>query len=67
MAKYTIYDFESAMEDMWELICSYATRDELLDLKNDHPILEELDEYGPGGPVGIGLGQIGGCGVGEGD
>lgn len=33
-------------------------------LKNEHRCLSELDRFGPGGPVGIGLGRMGGHSIG---
>lgn len=53
-----------AMDAMWELLKKKATEEELEQLKKDHSCIEELDEYGPNGPVGIGLGRMGGHAIG---
>lgn len=33
-------------------------------LKEKHPVIDEIDEFGPRGPAGIGLGRFGGHAVG---
>jgi hypothetical protein len=57
-------DFEDAMDDMWELLKQKATPEELEKLKSDHSCIDEIDEFGPNGPCGIGLGNFGGHAVG---
>lgn len=64
---YQQHDFEQAMDAMWELLKVSATEQELERLKIAHPCVEELDEYGPNGPVGIGLGRMGGHAIGGGE
>lgn len=58
-------DLEYAMQAMWELLEKLATPEQREALKFTHPCIQELDDYGPNGPVGLGLGVIGGHAVGE--
>ena len=48
---YHQHDFELAMDAMWELLKLKATPEELEKLKKDHHCIEEIDEYGPNGPI----------------
>lgn len=60
---YDHHDKDLALDALWELLKTKATNEELLQLMDVHPVLAELDECGPNGIVGIGLGNPGGHAV----
>lgn len=60
-----IYDLITTMETtVNETSTLFLLRKELDELRQKHPVINEIYEYGPDGPVGIGLGKIGGHTVG---
>lgn len=61
---YHTQDLADCMEVMWDLMKKYVPEDVLEQLKNDHAAINEIDEYGAAGPVGIGLGKMGGHAIG---
>jgi hypothetical protein len=68
---YNREDAVNALEDLWDLLVDQKWDlakeypPELQELVKKHKILQELAEFGPNGPVGLGIGRIGGHAVGE--
>jgi hypothetical protein len=56
---YTHRDFELALDALWSFLTEQVKEDARLILLHKHPVLAELDECGPGGIMGIGLGNPG--------
>ena len=58
-------DIALALEACWELLKPRLSTEQIRHLLESHACLEEIDEYGAYGPVGIGLGCIGGHAIGQ--
>lgn len=73
MKGYSAGELEDALGKLWELVVDRLTdaeREKLgIDTTNSQlsasSIFEELDSFGPCGPVGLGLGRMGGHAIGE--
>jgi hypothetical protein len=65
MAAYKYNEMSEALNDMWELLKEKVSPPELEALKEKHPVIHELDESGPNGYCGIGLGKYGGHAIGD--
>jgi len=60
MPAYQNKDLVDAMHDIWQLLQKFAPQEELDKLIEKHPALDELNQSGPNGYCGIGLGNYGG-------
>ena len=60
MAAYPEKDLVSALDAVWARLTELVTEEEKERLMLTHPVLDELEEFGPGGPLGAGLGRCGG-------
>ena len=56
---YTANSLESALVTLWVLVEDRLTDVERI-LLTENGIFEELDNFGPNGPIGQGLGRFGG-------
>jgi glutamine synthetase adenylyltransferase len=65
MAAYTYKEMSDALNDMWEILLKKLNPQEIEELKDKHPVINELDESGPQGYCGIGLGKYGGHAIGD--
>ena len=65
--KYTEFEMAKAINALWEIVCDSVNETIQDTLKEQHPVIDEIDEFGPAGPAGIGLGRFGAHAVGPGD
>lgn len=64
MKKYTEKELAEAISDLI-VVAEFYNQSELNVLRKKHPVIDEICEFGPDGPVGIGLGNFGGHAVGD--
>ena len=66
MQGYLAQELELALGELWELVENRLTDEDRkqLDKSTSSHIFYELHSFGPTGPVGLGLGRIGGHAIG---
>jgi hypothetical protein len=57
---YTTSQLEEALEVLWENLKVYAPLPKLQELIESNSVINEVEEFGAGGPIGLGLGKFGG-------
>lgn len=64
---YTEEQLSEALESALKLILKLKSREdsEVEKLMDQHPCIREVSQFGANGPVGLGLGRIGGHAIGD--
>jgi len=63
MSKPTEQELCKALEVVWERLKEFIPEEEQEKIKAEHDVVDEIDQFGATGPVGLGLGRYGGHAV----